>query len=301
LLESLAVKKLIAAAILALMPILPALSQPTPVAAPAAPVPVVAAENFYGDVAHQIGGQYVAVTSILSNPDEDPHLFEASPSTGRAISAAAVVIANGAGYDSWMDKLLGASPQPRRRVIKVDALTHAPEGANPHLWYNPATMPALAKALTAALSEADPAHRPEFEAGRDAFLKSLDPLRARIAAMHEHYVGASITATEPVFGYMAAALGLKVRNDAFQLAVMNDTEPSASSVASFQKDLTGRRVRAMLFNSQAETPLTNRMRHLAEQSHVPVVGVSETEPTGLTYQQWMGKQLDALDAALSHH
>lgn len=267
-------------------------------AAQAEPVAVVAAENFYGDLAEQIGGPDVAVTSILSNPDQDPHLFEASASTARAIAAARIVILNGADYDPWMAKLLSASKAPARETIEVATLMHKKTGENPHLWYDPATMPAVAKALAATLSKLDLAHRAGYEQRLAAFEASLQPLQDKVAAMRKQYAGTPVTATEPVFGLMAAALELKMRNERFQLAVQNDTEPSPSQIAAFQKDLETRAVKALLYNSQTEEELTKKMRALAQKSGVPVVGVSETGPAGTKYQDWMLRQLNALDAAL---
>ncbi|HTO67241.1 MAG TPA: zinc ABC transporter substrate-binding protein [Bradyrhizobium sp.] len=264
----------------------------------AEPIPIVAAENFYGDLAMQIGGPDVTVTSILTNPDQDPHLFEASASTARAIAGARVVILNGADYDPWMQKLLSASRAPGRETIEAAKLLHKKAGDNPHLWYDPATMPAVAKALAATLARLDPDHRAGYEQRLVAFLASLEPLQAKIAAMRKQYVGTPVTATEPVFGYMAAALGLKMRNERFQLAVQNDTEPTPSQIAAFQKDLKTHAVKVLLYNSQTEEELTKKMRELAQQSGIPVVGVSETAPPATKYQDWMVKQLNALDMAL---
>lgn len=262
-------------------------------------IPVVAAENFYGDVARQIGGAQVAVTSILSNPDQDPHLFEASPKTARALQQARVVIYNGADYDPWMTKLLGASPSARRTTIVAAQLVGKKAGDNPHLWYDPRTMPAVASAISHALVAADPAHKKRYETNLAAFLHSLAPLHAKIAALHQRYAGTPVTATEPVFGYMSEALGLAMRNLPFQMAMMNDTEASASAIAAFERDLKERRVRVLIYNRQATEALTQRMLKLAQQSRVPTVSVSETQPSDMSFQQWMMTQLNALDNALA--
>src|SRR5580700_3102899 len=209
------------------------------------PVKVVAAENFYGDVATQVGGGNVAVTSILSNPDDDPHLFEASASTAKALADAKVVIVSGIDYDPWMEKLLSANKSAGRREILVAALAHK-----------------------------------------------------KIADMRKKYAGQPVTASEPVFGYMAELLGLKVHNEKFALAVMNNTEPSASDVAAFENDLKGHKVKVMLYNAQASEPAVQRLVDIAKDNKIPVVGVSETEPSDSTYQSWMTGQLDALDKAL---
>ena len=264
----------------------------------AGPIPIVAAENFYGDIARQIGGADVTVTSILSNPDEDPHLFEASPSVARAISAARFVIYSGIDYDPWMAKLLRAVRSENRTVIVVTDLVRKKTGDNPHIWYDTNTMLTFAKTLADELGAADPAHRSDYDVRLARFQQSMQPIQAKIAALHDRLVGTPVTATEPVFGYMLEALGVQVRNRSFQLAVMNNTEPSASDVAAFESDLKARQVKLLIYNSQASDPIAERMMKLAKASHIPVVGAAETEPPGKTYQQWMASELDAVDRAL---
>jgi len=270
------------------------------VAAPALadPVKIVAAENFYGDVASQIGGDAVAVISILSSPDQDPHLFEASAATARALADARIVIVNGVDYDPWMEKLLGAHKAPGRKEIVVAQLVGRKAGDNPHHWYDPDYVKAAAKALTADLAAIDPAHKADYDQGEAQFLDSLKPLDAKIADMRKTYAGQPVIASEPVFGYQAGLIGLKVHDEKFALAVMNNAEPSASEVAAFEDDLKGHKVKAMLYNAQASEPSVARLVQMAKDNGIPVVGVSETEPTGSNYQTWMLGQLDALDAAL---
>ncbi len=262
------------------------------------PVKVVAAENFYGDLASQIGGANVAVTSILSSPDQDPHLFEASPDTAKALTDAKVVIVNGVDYDPWMEKLLKAHKAQGRKEIVVGALVGHKAGDNPHLWYDPAYMKAAAKALVADFIAVDPAHKADYEQGQAKFLDSLKPLGGKIAAMRKSYAGQPVTASEPVFGYQAGLIGLKVHNEKFALAVMNNAEPTASEVAAFENDLKGHKVKVMLYNAQASEPAVQRLVQMAKDNGVPVVGVSETEPPDATYQTWMLGQLNALDKAL---
>ena len=281
------------------LPILAAIALSAMIApAFADPVKVVAAENFYGDVAKQIGGDRVAVTSILSNPDDDPHLFEASPETAKALSDAKIVIVNGVDYDPWMEKLLKAHNAPGRKEIVVGALVGHKAGDNPHLWYDPAYIKAAAKALVADLSAVDPSHKADYEKGHADFLESLKPLDAKIAEMRKKYAGQPITASEPVFGYQAGLISLKVHNEKFALAVMNNAEPTASEVAGFENDLKGHKVKVMMYNAQASEPAVQRLVQMAKDNAIPVVGVSETEPPNSTYQAWMTGQLDALDKAL---
>jgi zinc/manganese transport system substrate-binding protein len=273
---------------------LPAVAQP---ASPA--VSIVAAENFYGDVAQQVAGPSATVTSVLSNPDQDPHLFEASPSVARSVSSASIVVYNGADYDPWMAKLLAASRAPNRKVIVVANLVHKKAGDNPHLWYDPATMPTYAKALAEALVERDPANRLDYEQRLKTFLASLLPVDGQIAELRGKYAGTPVTATEPVFGYMATALGFKMRNERFQLAVMNNTEPRVSDVVAFENDLKKRQVHLLFYNSQASDAAAQRMVRVAQQMKIPVVGVTETEPSGTNFQNWMMGQLNAIARALT--
>jgi zinc/manganese transport system substrate-binding protein len=262
-------------------------------------ISVVAAENFYGNVAEQIGGDRVSVVSILNSPDQDPHLFEVSAAVIRQFVAARVVIYNGAGYDPWVEQVLNATGKPARVAIVAADLLRRKNGDNPHLWYDPAAMPVVARALAAAFAAADPAHKDDYAARLATFLASLTPLDAKIAAIRGKYAGTVVTATEPVFGAMAQALKLSMTNERFQLAVMNDTEPSARDVAAFERDLKDRKVRVLFYNKQAATELVSHLIALARASRIPVVGITETAPAGVSYQDWMQNELDQTERALA--
>ena len=269
-----------------------------PAASAQATISVVAAENVYGDVAQQIGGEHVAVTSLISNPAQDPHLFEATPAAARALSGAQIVIGNGADYDPWLDKLLQSAPKPGRTEISIARLMDRKAGDNPHLWYDPATMPAFAQAFAAALAKADPAHEADYKSRLNTFLAALKPIDDKVVAMRAKYKGVPVTATEPMFEPMTDAIGLINRNLRFQLAMMNDTEPSAKDVAAFEIDLKQHKVKALISNTQVSEPLTQRLVAIAQASNVPVVGVTETLPAGKHFQDWVLSELDALDQAL---
>ena len=262
-------------------------------------IAVVAAENFYGDIARQVGGDRVAVVSIMSNPAQDPHLFETTPATVRHIVKAQIVIINGANYDPWIEKLLSATPRAGRVVIAAAALTGRKAGDNPHLWYDPRTMPAVATAIADALTKADAAHASDYAARLKTTLAGLERVTARVAQLKAKHAGTAVTATEPVFGPMADALGLTMRNQRFQLAMMNDTEPSARDLAAFERDLRDRAVKVLIYNSQVSEKLTERLRDIAIKSKVPVVGVTETMPANTSFQDWVLGELDAIDKALS--
>ncbi len=260
---------------------------------------LVAAENFYGNVARQIGGDRVDVVSVMNNPDQDPHLFETSPSVVRQLAAARIVIYNGADYDPWMVKLLKVAPKANHVAIVAADLVHKRAGDNPHLWYDPPTVPAVARALAAALAKADPAYAADYQARLAAFLASLKPVNDKIAAIAKKYRGAAVTASEPVFGYMAAALGLTMRNEKFQNAIMNDTEPSARDVAAFERDLKEHKVRVMFYNKQASDKIVQHLVAIARAAKVPVVGVTETIPPGLSFQDWLLSELTDTEKALA--
>ncbi len=276
-----------------------AIGQAIPVVAAETKITVVAAENFYGDIARQIGGDRVEVASIMNNPDQDPHLFETTPAIVRQLAGAPIVILNGANYDPWMDKLLAAAPRQGRTVVNAAQLTGRKPGDNPHLWYDPATMPAVATALAETLAKADSAHASDYAARLKTTLAALARVTQRVAQLKAKHAGAAVTATEPVFGPMTEALGLTMRNQRFQLAVMNDTEPSARDVAAFESDLKEHKVKVLIYNSQISEKLTERLRDIAGKAKVPVVGVTETMPANVSFHDWVLGELDALDRALS--
>ena len=274
---------------------------PLPVSAAPAKIVAVGAENEYADVIAQIGGRYVAVTAVMSNPNTDPHTFESSPKVAAAVSAADLVVQNGLGYDTFMTKIEQAAPSRRRHVVDVQHLLGLPDSTpNPHLWYKPTTMPAVAKAVGADLAVLLPADRAYFRSKVAAFVASLQPWYRAIRALKAAHPGAAVATTEPVADYLLQAAGLdNVTPFTFQADIMNGVDPSPQDV-SFQQDLfTGHKVRAFVYNQQVTDPLTQSLLQLAHQNHIPVVGVYETMPTpGYHYQSWMLAEVHALSAAL---
>lgn len=262
------------------------------------PLKVLAAENFYGGIAAQIGGAHVSVSNIIANPDQDPHSFEATPGQVRQVADAKIVIFNGGHYDEWMEKLLKASPRKDRITVEAARVVKAKHGGNPHLWYAPATMPAVAKAIAAALVKADAAHAADYGANLDKVLADLERITQRVGQLRDKHKGKPVAATEPVFGLMAEALGLTMRNEKFQMALMNESEPSARDIAAFETDLKTRKVKVLLYNSQVSEKLAQRLVDIAKEAKIPVVGVTETQPADKSFVDWMLSQLDALDKAL---
>jgi zinc/manganese transport system substrate-binding protein len=274
---------------------------PTAARPASAPVQVVAAENVYGDIAAQIGGSHVSVTSVLSDPNADPHLFEPGTRNGLAVAEAQLVIQNGLGYDAFMDKLERAAPNSHRLVVTIaDVLGIHGADANPHLWYDVPKLGRVADAITAALIKTDAAHAAAYRAGRSRFVGSLRPLQALVAQIGRRFKGAPVAYTEPVPGYLIAAARLTNRApEAFTRAVEDGTEPSPQAVAAMDALVSGRKINVLLYNSQTVTPITQRVRTAALQAGVPVVGVTETLPPHLTFQQWQLAQARALLHALS--
>jgi zinc/manganese transport system substrate-binding protein len=264
-------------------------------------VDVVAAENVYGNIASQIGGSHVTVTSVLSDPNADPHLFEPGTRNGLAVAQAAVVIQNGAGYDSFMQRLEAAAPSSGRLVVTVaDVMGVRGAGANPHLWYDVPGLDRIAGAIAGALGRADPAHRRAYAAGLARFEQRLAPLEREVASIRARFGGAAVAYTEPVPGYLLAAAGLhSLTPAAFARAIEDGSEPSPAAVAQMTALFTGRRVRVLLENTQAVSPITARIRAAAEAAGIPVVGVTETLPPGLTFQGWQLDQARALERALA--
>jgi zinc/manganese transport system substrate-binding protein len=273
-----------------------------PQGAPAAPgtIAVLGAENFYADLLTQIGGTKVTVSSILNDPNADPHEFEASPQTAKLVADAQLVIVNGLGYDDFMDKLLGASTKPDRVVLNVQDILKKADDDNAHIWYDPATMPAVAEAATAALAKLDPQDATYFADRKAKYLGALKAIDDKIAALKAKFNGTPVAFTEPVEEYQADAIGLTVQTpEGFMKAIEQGVDPAPADVAAERDLLTGKKVKALLYNSQVTSPLTKDIHDLAVASGVPVVGVAETIPTQFkTYQEWMLSQLAELETAL---
>jgi zinc/manganese transport system substrate-binding protein len=263
-------------------------------------VRVVAAENVYAAIARQIGGGRVAVRSILSDPNADPHLFEPGTANALAVAQAAVVIQNGAGYDVFMGRLEAAAPSPGRRVVTIaDVLGVRGPDANPHLWYDVPRLGVIGAAIAAVLERADPAGRDAYRAGLRRFDRNLGALRREVALIRSRYAGTPVADTEPVPGYLLAAAGLAVETPpAFARAIEDGSEPSPRAVSQMQSLLTGRRVRVLLVNTQVVSPITQRMRSAAIAAGIPVVGVRETVPAGVSFERWQFDQARALQRAL---
>jgi zinc/manganese transport system substrate-binding protein len=262
----------------------------------------IGAENEYADVLSQIGGRYVHVSSILNNPNTDPHTFEASPQVAAEVSAAQLIVQNGVGYDTFMNKIESASPDPKRKVIIVQNLLGLPDDTpNPHLWYSPKTMPAAARAMAADLSALLPAHKAFFQASLKKFDASLTPWLDAIAAFKAKYPHTPVATTEPVADYMLQAAGTdNLTPFTFQADIMNGVDPSPEDIALENGFFTQHKVKVFCYNQQVVDSLTTSIRETALKAGVPVVGVYETMPTpGYDYQSWMLAEVNALTKAVA--
>jgi len=260
---------------------------------------VVAAENFYGDIARQLGGNDVSVSSVLSDPNVDPHEYQSNVQTGIAVSKARLVIENGGGYDDWMDKILSAAPDDNRLVLKgfVLAPTHLPE--NEHVWYSFTDIAAIAQAITADLKKLDRAQAAAFDRNLQAFMASLQPLQQKIAAIKAKYSGTPMGLTETIYLYQAQPEGLKVLTPfAFQKAIAEGNDPPADAVIAATDQINYRQIKVLIYNQQTATPVTTNLQNLAKAKGIPLVPVTETMPPGKTYQTWMMDQLTRLQMAL---
>ena len=261
----------------------------------------IGAENEYASVIQQVGGKYAQVSAIMSNPATDPHTYEASSSIAQEISAAQLVVQNGVGYDTFMTTIENAAANPGRKVITVQKLLGLPDSTpNPHLWYKPSTMPAVANAIASDLASIQPAHAAYFRANARTFISSLAPWNQAIATFKAKYGGSPVATTEPVADYMLEAAGASNMTPfTFQANIMNGVDPSAQNVALEKSLFTQHKVKAFLYNQQVTSSLTKSFITLAHQNGIPVVGVYETMPTpGFNYQSWMLTEVQDLQKAV---
>ena len=268
-------------------------------AAASGTISAVAAENEYANVLSQIGGRYVHVAAILDNPNTDPHTFEASPRVAQEVSSAQLIVQNGVGYDSWMNKIESASSNPERKVISAQQVLGLPASTpNPHLWYDPATMPAVAKVMAADLSALQPAHKAYFQARLREFNRSLAPWRNAIAQFRAKYPGTTAATTEPVADYLLTAMGItNLTPFRFQADIMNGVDPAPQDIALENSFFAQHKAKLFAYNQQVTDSLTTSIRDNALRAGVPVVGVYETMPAGYSYQRWMLAEVSAITKA----
>jgi len=264
-------------------------------------VTIVAAENFWGSIAAQVAGDKACLRSIIANPDTDPHAYEAKPSDARLIANARYVIANGAGYDPWVAKLIAANPVPNRTVLTIGDLVGKKEGDNPHLWYSPGYVDRVIDRINADLDAIDPKDASDFDEQKTRYKAvGLEGYLTTLATIKQKYRGTPVGATESIFSYLSDAAGLSLLTPpAYMKAISEGTDPSASDKATIERQITDKSIKVLVFNSQNSTKDVVALVDRARAEKLPVVPVTETlTPAGATFQDWQTRQLQGLLAAL---
>jgi zinc/manganese transport system substrate-binding protein len=276
----------------------------TSVAGPAAPaktLQIVAGENFWGSLVAQLAGKAGKVTSIVTDPNADPHDYQSSSDDARAFATADYVVLNGAGYDGWAQQLIAANPRARRRVLTVASLIGKREGDNPHFWYDPDYVTEVIDRVEADLKSIDPADTTYFGTQRSALDAAMAPCRNRLAEIKAKFAGSPVASTESIFVYLADYLDLKVISPPeFMNAVAEGNDPPAPSVVEFQTQITSKQARVLVYNEQTSTDVTTNVKKLAADADIPVVGVTETvQPPDATFEQWFEGELEQLQNGLN--
>jgi zinc/manganese transport system substrate-binding protein len=265
-------------------------------------IQVVAAENFWGSIASQLGGDHVSVTSIIANPDADPHDYEPTAADARTVAGARYTVVNGAGYDAWAGRLLSANPSAGRTDLAVGPLVGIQPGGNPHRWYSPANVHQVIDRITADYKKLDPADAADFDTLRTTFeTRTLAPYNQLIATIRRTYAGTPIGASESIVSPLADELGLTVLTpSAFLSAISEGTDPTAHDKALVDRQITGEQIKVYVFNSQNATPDVRRQVEEARAAGIPVTTVTETlTPAGASFQDWQVRQLQDLRRALA--
>jgi zinc/manganese transport system substrate-binding protein len=268
---------------------------------PGGPLVVVAAENTWGSLATQLGGAHAVVTSIVSDPNADPHQYESNPADARLMASANYVIVNGAGYDNWANHLLAAQPNATRKILNVANLIGKREGDNPHFWYDPSDVFKVIARITADYRALQPSQSAYFASRSALFGQQLGPYKDRLTYIQQHFAGMPVAATETIFQYLAGYVHLDLVTPVpFMQAVAEGNDPPASSLVTFTDQIRAKAFRVLVFNVQTVTPLTTRLKEEAASQNIPVVGVSETiQPPIASFEEWMDGQLDSLINALN--
>ena len=262
---------------------------------------VVAAENFWGSLITQLGGTRVSVTTIVSDPNADPHEYESNPANAIAIANAQLVIINGAGYDTWAQRLIASSNSPNQVILNVQEVINQTKDANPHFWYSPAYVNETVKAMYQDLVSIDPSHASYYSQQYDALNASLAAWNARIGEIKQEFGGLKVASTETMFLYLANATSLDVVSPpAFMQAVSEGNDPPAQSIVQFDQLIANGTVKVLVYNDQTVTPLTESVKALASQHNIPIVPMTETiRPPDVSFQDWMNMQLILLQKALN--
>jgi zinc/manganese transport system substrate-binding protein len=262
---------------------------------------IVAAENFWGSLASQLAGSHAQVLSIVTDPNADPHEYSSSVATARAFAGADYVVENGAGYDSWSDKLLSAGDNPNRKVLNVADLLGEKAGGNPHFWYSPDYVNRVAAQMEQDLISIDPTNADDYRRQFKTVQASLTEYQSRVQAIRRQFKGTKVAATEDIFSYLGDAAGLDlISPPTFMQAIAEGIDPPVQSVIEFQNQLKNKEPAVLVYNEQTVTPMTQGMKKLAAQESIPIVGITETvQPPDASFAKWMDGEVAALQNALT--
>ena len=273
----------------------------SPTTGPGGRLQVVAAENFWGSIARSLGGSKVSVTSIIVNPNTDPHSYEPTASDGVAVARSQMAIVNGMGYDRWAARLIAANPASSRVVLDVGKLLGPGAGDNPHQWYSPSSVERVIEAIVAEYEHLDPQDTSYFEAQRTAFeTHGLADYRRLIFELHARYAGVAVGYSESIFQPLGEALGLRLMTPySFAKAIAEGTDVSAADKQTVDAQAQQRAIKVWVYNSQNATPDVQRVNQLAAAAHIPITTITETlSPASATFEQWQVAQLASLARAL---
>ena len=262
---------------------------------------VVAAESFWGSIASQLGDEQVKVTSIISNPDTDPHDYEPTPQDGRSLAGANYVVFNGLGYDAWAGQAIDANPAPDRKVLEIGSRLNLHEGDNPHRWYFPDDVERVIDQITADYKTLDPADAAYFDQQHETFeTKVLERYKDALAEIKRKYAGTPVGASESIFVGVAEATGLNLLTPSgFLTAISEGTDPTAQDKATADGQITGKQIGVFVFNSQNATPDVQTLVDAARANGIEVATVTETPPENVAFQDWQADQLQQLVTALA--
>ncbi|MFD1429176.1 metal ABC transporter solute-binding protein, Zn/Mn family [Lacticaseibacillus mingshuiensis] len=253
---------------------------------------VVATVDFYGEVAKAVLGSHGHVTSIITKPEIDPHDYEPTTAVGKTVAEADIALANGAGYDSWMDKLVKASG--KAKLITAAQIVGVKDGENEHIWYKPDAMPKIANALAKDFAKRDPANKAAYQKNAAAYIKKLQPVTDLIAKLKQGANGQRVAVSEPVFNNALSAMGYTVSDEHFANAIEDDNDPSPADLAALKTDIKNKKIAFFVRNIQVDSKLVSELAAECKQAGVPVLEVTETLPAGMTYVTWMSQQYQQL-------
>ncbi|QQE78058.1 metal ABC transporter solute-binding protein, Zn/Mn family [Alicyclobacillus sp. SO9] len=263
-------------------------------------IEAVGAEAQYSNVIKAIGGKFVRVSTMINNPNVDPHDFQAGTNDAKKVAQATLVVQNGLGYDSFMTQLESATQNPKRTVIEAGTLVRGTAGkTNPHVWYKPGEMNKVATAVASALIKQDGAHKQVYEKNLSKFQTSMHTWQSQIQDLRKHYRNAPVAVTEPVADYLLHAGGLQIKTPwSFEAAVMNGIDPSPEAIRTEKNLLTKHLVKLLIYNPQATDTVSESLLKLARENHIPIVAAYETLPPGYDYASWMTAETKNIENAL---